>query len=60
MGLNDSYYAPSGNILMISSNPYIPRAYALLMQEDKERDNDHFLLSSGWKKSMIKRILILL
>ncbi|KAH0755021.1 hypothetical protein KY290_025291 [Solanum tuberosum] len=38
MGLNDSYCAPRGNILMISPLPSIPNAYALLMQEEKQRE----------------------
>ncbi|XP_047257650.1 uncharacterized protein LOC124889714 [Capsicum annuum] len=38
MELNDSYYAPRGNILMISPLPFIPNAYALLMQEEKQRE----------------------
>ncbi|KAH0773659.1 hypothetical protein KY290_010796 [Solanum tuberosum] len=38
MGLNDSYYAPRGNILMISPLPSIPDAYALLMQEEQQRE----------------------
>ena len=38
MGLNDSYYAPRGNILMIPPLPSIPNAYALLMQEEKQRE----------------------
>lgn len=38
MGLNDSYYAPRGNILMISPLASIPNAYALLMQEEQQRE----------------------
>ncbi|KAL3352236.1 hypothetical protein AABB24_020345 [Solanum stoloniferum] len=38
MGLNDSYYAPRGNILMISALPSIPNAYALLMQEETQME----------------------
>ncbi|XP_049409205.1 uncharacterized protein LOC125872512 [Solanum stenotomum] len=38
MGLNDYYCAPRGNILMISSLPSIPNVYALLMQEEKQRE----------------------
>ncbi|KAH0676085.1 hypothetical protein KY285_023886 [Solanum tuberosum] len=38
MGLNNSYCAPRGNILMISPLPSIPNAYALLMQEEKQRE----------------------
>ncbi|XP_049406035.1 uncharacterized protein LOC125869608 [Solanum stenotomum] len=38
MGLNDSYCTPRGNILMISPLPSIPNAYALLMQEEKQRE----------------------
>jgi len=38
MGLNDSYSAPRGNILMISPLHSISNAYALLMQEEKQRE----------------------
>jgi len=38
MGLNDSYCAPRGNILMILPFPSIPNAYALLMQEEQQRE----------------------
>ncbi|KAH0754798.1 hypothetical protein KY290_025068 [Solanum tuberosum] len=38
MGLNDSYCAPRGNILMISPLPSTPKAYALLMQEERQRE----------------------
>uniref|UniRef100_A0A0V0HSJ1 Putative ovule protein n=1 Tax=Solanum chacoense TaxID=4108 RepID=A0A0V0HSJ1_SOLCH len=38
MGLNDSYCGARGNILMISPLPTIANAYALLMQEEKQRE----------------------
>lgn len=38
MGLNDSYCAARGNILMISPLPSIANAYALLMHEEKQRE----------------------
>ncbi|XP_049414031.1 uncharacterized protein LOC125876816 [Solanum stenotomum] len=38
MGLNDSYCGARDNILMISPLPTIANAYALLMQEEKQRE----------------------
>ncbi|XP_059294865.1 uncharacterized protein LOC132047909 [Lycium ferocissimum] len=38
MGLNDSYCGARGNILMISPLPTISNAYALLVQEEKQRE----------------------
>ncbi|XP_049357136.1 uncharacterized protein LOC125821815 [Solanum verrucosum] len=38
MGLNDSYCAPIGNIQMISPLPSISNSYALLIQEEKQRE----------------------
>ncbi|XP_049392731.1 uncharacterized protein LOC125857106 [Solanum stenotomum] len=38
MGLNDSYCSARGNILMISRLPSISNAYALLIQEKKQRE----------------------
>ena len=36
--LNDFYCAPRGNTLMISLLPSLRNAYALLMQEEKQRE----------------------
>ncbi|KAH0761699.1 hypothetical protein KY290_017772 [Solanum tuberosum] len=38
MGLNDSYCAAKGNILMISHLPSMSNAYGLLIQEEKQRE----------------------
>ncbi|XP_060180674.1 uncharacterized protein LOC132610393 [Lycium barbarum] len=38
MGLNDIYCGARGNILMISPLPFVANAYALLMQEEKQRE----------------------
>ncbi|KAL3373470.1 hypothetical protein AABB24_005454 [Solanum stoloniferum] len=38
IGLNDSYCAARGNILMISHLPSTSNAYALLIQEEKQRE----------------------
>ncbi|XP_059315490.1 uncharacterized protein LOC132066129 [Lycium ferocissimum] len=38
MGLNDGYCGARGNILMIFPLPTIANAYALLMQEEKQRE----------------------
>ncbi|XP_059315522.1 uncharacterized protein LOC132066174 [Lycium ferocissimum] len=38
MGLNDSFCGARGNILMISPLPTIANAYALLVQEEKQRE----------------------
>lgn len=38
MGLNDSYCTSRGNILKISPLPSISNAYALLVQEEKQRE----------------------
>ncbi|XP_059302086.1 uncharacterized protein LOC132054020 [Lycium ferocissimum] len=38
MGLNDTYCGARGNILMISSLPTVSNAYALLIQEEKQRE----------------------
>ncbi|XP_055835287.1 uncharacterized protein LOC129903789 [Solanum dulcamara] len=38
MGLNDTYCGARGNILMISPLPTVSNAYALLIQEEKQRE----------------------
>ncbi|XP_060182407.1 uncharacterized protein LOC132612081 [Lycium barbarum] len=53
MGLNDIYCGARGNILMISPLPSVANAYALLMQEEKQREMHVTPKFSGESSSFI-------
>lgn len=55
MGLNSDYNIVRGNILMMKSSPTIGQAYALLVQEEKQREihaSSNFLTESASMNAM--------
>lgn len=53
MGLHESYCAARGNILVISPLPSISNAYALLIQEEKQRELQNIPKFPGESSSFI-------
>ena len=47
MGLNDSYAQTRGQILMIEAPPLLTKVFALVIQENRQRNINYGFSSSG-------------